>query len=135
MRVSSYLIPAALLLGAVLLAWPSALESQTASTQEDPFAAAALPDAPLPQLARVQAPAGQAQQPAQPPGQSNSGEQTTSGSFSSETEHQKAEEQIKQEEKQRAGRGNRAPIQCFLHKQCGLIKRGSENASGFPFRH
>lgn len=101
MRVSSCLIPAALLLGAVLLAWPSALESQTASAQKDPFVAAVLPDAPLPQLARVQAPAGQGQQPAQAPGQSSSGEQTTSGSSSSETEHQKAEEQIKQEEKQR----------------------------------
>lgn len=98
MRASLHLIPVTLLFGALSLAWPSALRSQSAR----PAAAVTIPDAPQPQLAQDQPPAAPAQHPAQSSTQSSSSAQASSDpSSSQETQHQKAEEQIKQEEQQR----------------------------------
>jgi hypothetical protein len=98
MRFSSYSIPVSLLVGAFFLASPSELRSQSAI----PAATLSLPEAPQPQLAQAQAPPAPAQQSAQPAAQSSSSAPAAPDTTApQESQHQKAEEQIRQQEHQR----------------------------------
>jgi len=113
MRLGSSLFPATFLAGIALLALPPHLFSQEPDTGPIASAAAELPEAPQPQYALAAAeplgqetPAGQSQS-AQPPAPSPAAQ----GSSSSQTppqqpapeksQHEKADEQIKEQEKQR----------------------------------
>lgn len=100
MRARSCLIPATLLWGALSLAWPS--QSQPVTRVKGPVADLPLPDAPQPQPARAQAPATPAQKPADASGQGSSNSQASPAPPApQETRHQKAEEQIRAQERQR----------------------------------
>jgi hypothetical protein len=108
MRLVSGFIPATLFTGIALLALPVSLFSQESGAVATFTAAVEFPEAPQPQFAPA-APGQSAQQPTAPstPAQSPAG----AGSSSSQTtpeptdadksQHEKAEEQIKEQEKQR----------------------------------
>ncbi|HEV2325499.1 MAG TPA: hypothetical protein VGS10_16220 [Terracidiphilus sp.] len=98
MRASSYCLPVALLFGTLFLGCPPAIRSQSAISTT----AEMLPDAPQPQIAQVQAPAPPAEKPADASSQTSSDPQaSTLPSSPQESLHQKAAQQIRQEERQR----------------------------------
>lgn len=98
MRASSYWIPATLLWGTLFLAWPSTLRSQSAA----PKKAETLPHAPHVQVAGLQPPARSTAMPAHASRQSSSGPQAPEVTAASqESQQQRAEKQIRQEEHQR----------------------------------
>jgi len=113
MRLGSCLFPATLLAGIALLARPSHLLSQQPDAGPIASAASELPEAPQPQvLVAAVDPSGQEtaagqSQSAQPPApgpaaQGSSSSQTASQQPAAEkSQHEKADEQIKEQEKQR----------------------------------
>jgi hypothetical protein len=113
MRIGSSLFPATFLAGIALLALPPHLFSQKPDTGPIATAASELPQAPQPQIALAaveplgqETPAGQSQSappPApSPAAQGSSSSQTASQQPAAEkSQHDKAQEQIKEQEKQR----------------------------------
>jgi hypothetical protein len=116
MRLGSYLLPVTIFAGIALLAAPSSLMTQEPGSGLTVAATEAIPEAPRPQIEvaalEEQAPAGQSRSAAQPAPNSTSAQNPAAqGSSSSQTtapqsgaqksQHDKAEEQIKEQEKQR----------------------------------
>jgi hypothetical protein len=98
MRFVSSLIPATLATGLIVLALPSVSLSQNTSITPSAIAAAQLPDAPQPQYE-----VASAEQPAQPAvtHDSTSSQIPAPQTDAEKSQHDKAEEQIKEQEKQR----------------------------------
>lgn len=108
MRLGSCLIPATLLAGFGLLTLSPSVLAQEAGSGRTEVAVAELPEAPQPQLATDtgqqtgQNPSTEPVAPSAAPAQGSSSSQTAAGQSDAEkSQHQKADEQIKEQEKQR----------------------------------
>jgi hypothetical protein len=108
MRLGSCLIPATLLAGFGLLTLSPSVLAQEAGSGRTEVAVAELPEAPQPQLAADtgqqtgQNPSTEPVAPSAAPAQGSSSSQTAAGQSDAEkSQHQKADEQIKEQEKQR----------------------------------